>query len=95
MNAVATHLDDLLMVLKASADLPPDRQSASHLRLQLAQRLEAVRPSLAARVRAMDDWHAEVLADFIADADVVAEALDYVPMTSEKDDDTRVGWHAA
>jgi hypothetical protein len=58
--------------------------------MQLANRLDAVQPTLAARVRALDDWHTEVLADFIADADVVAEALDCVPPTGQNNGDTSV-----
>jgi hypothetical protein len=91
VNAVTTHLDDLLMVLRASADLRPASESASNLRLQLAARLDAVRPDLAARVRALDDWHVEALADFITDAHVVAHALEYPPPSSGAADDTRVG----
>jgi hypothetical protein len=89
MNAVTTHLDDLLTVLRVSADLHATTDTVDHLRHQLAERLELVRPELAVRIRMLDEWHAEVLADFIADAQFVAKALDCSP-TGEADD-TRVG----
>lgn len=89
MNAVTSHLDDLLTVLRVSADLPATTDTVDHLRHQLVKRLELVRPDLAVRVKGLDEWHAEVLADFIADAQFVAEALDYGP--SGGADDTRVG----
>jgi hypothetical protein len=90
MNAVTTHLDDLVTVLRASADLRPKMETVTTLRMQLASRLDLVRPDLAMRVRALDDWHVEVLADFIADAQVVAQALEFPAPTGEADD-TRVG----
>jgi hypothetical protein len=89
MNAVTAHLDDLLTVLKVSAGLRPVTDSLPHLRLQIANRLDLVRPDLAARVRALDEWHVEVLVDFLADATFVAEALDSGPSSGA--DDTRVG----
>jgi len=91
MNAVTTHLDDLLTVLKASADLRPASGTAAQLRAQVAARLTRVRPDLAARLRALDDWHAEVLADFINDAHVVADALERPAGTRSGEDETRVG----
>jgi hypothetical protein len=85
-------LDDLLTVLQAAADLRPADETAATMRLQLATRLDPVHPGLAARVRALDDWHAEVFADFIADAHVVAEALEHAPPRDGlAADDTRVG----
>jgi hypothetical protein len=90
MNAVTSHLDDLLTVLRVSADFRATTDTVHHLRRQLVKRLEPVRPDLAARVRDLDEWHAEVLADFIADAQFVAEALDCAP-TGGAADDTRVG----
>lgn len=89
MNSVTTHLDDLLTVLRASADLRPSSDTASQLRAQVAARLERGRPDLAARIRALDDWHTEVLADFIADAHVMADALEGPPPGAS--DETRVG----
>jgi hypothetical protein len=91
VSAITTHLDDLLTVLRASADLRPTANTAATLRVQLAARLEYVHPDLAARVRALDDWHAEVLADFITDAHVVAAALDFPSPVGPNSDDTRVG----
>lgn len=91
MNAITTHLDDLLLVLRASADLRPTVDTATNLRAQVAHRLEATRPDLAARIRALDDWHAEVLADFVAEAHVMAAALEGPPPGPRGADDTRVG----
>jgi hypothetical protein len=91
MNAVTTHLDDLLTVLRVSADLRATTDTVAQLRLQLIERLEPVRPDLASRVMALDDWHAEVLADFVADAQFVAKALDYQAPADGAEDDTRIG----
>src|SRR4029078_7595145 len=77
MNAVTTHLDDLLTVLRVSADLHATTDTVARLRLQLVERLEPACPGLSACVRGLDEWHAEVLADFIADAQFVARALEY------------------
>jgi hypothetical protein len=79
MNAVTTHLDDLLTVLRAAADLRPAADTAEHLQAQVAARLDPIRPELAAVIRGLDVWHAEVLADFLAEAHVVAAALDFPP----------------
>ena len=89
MSAFTTHLDDLLTVLRASADLRPTVETAASLRTQVAVRLNLDHPELAMRVRAMDDWHSEVLADFIADAHVMAAALEHPPDYGAADD-TRV-----
>ena len=91
MNAVTTHLDDLLTVLRASADLRPSVDTASQIRAQVAARLERVRPDLAGRIRRLDDWHTEVLADFIMDAHVMADALEAPTPGPGSADDTRVG----
>ena len=91
MNAVTTHLDDLLTVLRASADLRPSVDTASQLRAQVAARLERIRPDLAGRIRRLDDWHTEVLADFIMDAHVMSEALEAPAPGPGSDDETRVG----
>ena len=74
-----------------STSVLPDPESPAHLRLLLAARLESLQPNLAATVRALDDWHTEVLADFIADADVIAEALDCAPLANEDDGHTCFG----
>jgi hypothetical protein len=93
VNAITTHLDDLIAVLRASADLRPTRDTAVGLRAQIAARLDQVRPELAARLRGLDDWHAEVLADFITDAHVVAGALEFPAPVGNTvfDSDTRPG----
>ena len=91
MNAITTHLDDLLTVLRASASLRPAADTATHLRAQVARRLDPINPGLAARSRCLDDWHAEVLADFMADAHVVATALDPPLAGPPAADETRVG----
>jgi hypothetical protein len=91
LSALATHLDDLLAVLRASAGLGPAAGTAATLRVQLAARLDPARPDLAARVRGLDDWHAEALADFITDAHVVATALEHPPARGARADDTRAG----
>jgi hypothetical protein len=92
MNAITSHLDDLLTELQIAADLRSANETATTMRKQLATRLDAVHPMLAARVRYMDDWHAEVLADFIADAHIVADALEHVPpRDGPAADETRVG----
>jgi hypothetical protein len=93
VSAVTSHLDDLCAVLRASADLRPTASTAATLRAQIAARLEKIRPELAARVRAMDDWHVEVLADFITDAHVVADGLEVPPPAGNTlfDADTRPG----
>jgi hypothetical protein len=90
MNALTSHLDDLLTVLRVSADFQAATDRVDHLRHKLVERLALVRPDLAARVKALDEWHAEVLADFIADAQFVAKALDYAP-AGGAEDDTRIG----
>ena len=91
MNAISTYLDELITVLRAAADLHSHAKSSADFRTQLAARLNVHRPDLAARIRGMDDWHVEVLADFIAEAVVVAAALDYAPAIRVGADDTRIG----
>ena len=91
MNALATHLDDLLTVLRASADLDPTVRTPLQLQGRLADELDHVRSDLAARIRDLDEWHAEVLADFIADAHVVAAAMERPMRERQHADDTRVG----
>ena len=91
MSDLATHLDDLLAVLKASAALGPSALAPARLPAALAVRLSPADPDLAARVRALDDWHAEALADFVAEAHVLARALGRPPRPAAADADTRAG----
>ena len=88
MGTLRTDLDDLLAVLRAAAGLrpPPD---APELRDVLASRLAATDPDLAERVRRLDDWHAEVLADLVADAHALAETL-AAPPPGDGSGDTKV-----
>ena len=76
MIALANHLDDLSAVLRASARLGPTAGTPAQLRADLADALEPTDPGVATRVRGLDDWHAEALADFLAEAHVLARALD-------------------
>lgn len=75
MNALSTHLDELLAVLGASARLRPSAGTPVRLRDQLVARLAHSDPDLAERLRGLDDWHAETLADFVAEAHLLAKAL--------------------
>jgi hypothetical protein len=89
MIALASHLDDLSAVLRASARLGPSAGSPGQLRADLAKVLRATDPAVAERVRGLDDWHAEALADFLAEAHVLARALDR-PAPGAAADDTKV-----
>ena len=91
MSDLATHLDDLLAVLKASAALGPSALAPARLPAALAGRLSPADSDLAARVRALDDWHAEALADFIAEAHVLARALSRPRRPAAADAETRAG----
>jgi hypothetical protein len=90
MNALSTHLDDLLAVLRASADLEPSALSPVQLRQALVAGLNASMRDLSYRVGALDDWHTEALADFVAEAHILAEALDRWPKGGEAGE-TKVG----
>jgi hypothetical protein len=79
MAVLDTYLDDLLAVLRTAAGLHPIPNAAARLRDELAGRLTRSDPDLAERVRRLDDWHAEVLADFVADAQALAATLASVP----------------
>jgi hypothetical protein len=91
MAALHTYLDDLLAVLRTAAGLHPLPNAAARLRDELAARLAGSDPELAERVRRLDDWHAEVLADFVADAQALAATLMSVPPPGGSDADTKVG----
>ena len=89
MSDLATYLDDLLAVLKASAAVGPSALVAARLPAALAVRLSPTDPDLAARVLALDDWHAETLADFVAEAQVLARALGRPRRPAGADAETR------
>ena len=90
MIALATHLEDLVAVLRASARLGPTAGSPAQLRAELAKILRGTDPEVAARVRDLDDWHAETLADFLAEAHVLARALDRPSAGAPPGQDTEV-----
>ena len=75
MNALSTHLDELLAVLGASARLRPSAGAPARLRDELAARLGKSDPDLAERLRGLDEWHTDTLADFVAEAHLLAKAL--------------------
>ena len=89
MSALATHFDELLSVLRASARLRPSAGSPTSLREELARQLDESAPDLAARVRALDPWHTDALADFLAEAHLLAKALGRAPVNSG-DQETKV-----
>ena len=89
MSALATHFDELLAVLRVSARLRPSAGPPAALRDVLADQLEGSAPDLAARVRALDPWHTDALADFVAEAHLLAKALGRPAVTPE-DQDTKV-----
>ena len=91
MSDLATPLDDLLAVLRASAALGPSALTPARLPAALAGRLSPADSDLAARVRALDDWHAEALADFVAEAHVLARALSRPRRPAAADAETRAG----
>jgi hypothetical protein len=91
MPALHTYLDDLLAVLRTAAGLDPIPNAAGRLRDELADRLDRSDPDLADRVRRLDDWHAEVLADFVADAQAVAATLALPPRRGDGSEETKVG----
>jgi hypothetical protein len=91
MAVLHTYLDDLLAVLRAVASLDPVPNAGARLRDDLVDRLALSDPELADRVRRLDDWHAEVLADFVADAQALAATLASAPPPSGSDTDTKVG----
>jgi hypothetical protein len=90
MTALYSHLDDLLAVLRSSADMDPHGVLPPQLRDALARRLATDLPDLSLRVRRLDDWHMEALADFVAEAHILAEALDHWPKESAGDGETKV-----
>ena len=91
MAVLHTYVDDLLAVLRAAATLNPIPDAAAQLRDALADLLVHSDPALAERVRALDDWHAEVLADFVADANALAATLASAPERGDGGEETKVG----
>jgi hypothetical protein len=79
MSSLSTHLDDLLAVLRASADLSPAALTPDRVRAELANQLDRLSPRLAERVRRLDDWHTETLSEFLTEAQLLAEVLDAPP----------------
>jgi hypothetical protein len=90
MAMLDTHLDELLAVLRVSAGLRLDAYAPAGLRDRLAARLAADDPNLARRVRQLDDWQAESLADFVADAHALAGALESPGGAGDGSAETRV-----
>ena len=78
----------MLAVLRVSARLRPSAGSPAALRDDLAHHLEGIAPDLAVRVRALDPWHTDALADFVAEAHLLAKALGRP--ASPEDHDTKV-----
>jgi len=73
MAALRIHLTELVEILELSSGLQPAACTPAELRDQIAERLTDSNPLLADRVRQLDDWQAEALADFITDAHTLAE----------------------
>ena len=61
------------------------------IRDQIALRLTDSNPHLAERVRQLDDWQAEALADFVADAHTLAEFWDIPTRPPDGSGDTHLG----
>lgn len=92
MAALNIHLTELIDILEVSSGLLPAACTPAELRDQIADRLAGSNLHLAERVRQLDDWQAEALADFVADAHTLAEFWE-TPATSptEGSGDTRLG----
>jgi hypothetical protein len=93
MTALNIHLNELLAVLRASAGLDPTGRLPIRLREEIVDRLAWTDPLLADRVRRLDDWHTEALAQLVADAHELADALDGQagPQTDESADTRSFG----
>jgi hypothetical protein len=92
MAALNIHLTELLDILEASSGLQPAASTPAELRHQIAVRLAVSNPQLAERVRQLDDWQAEALADFVADAHTLAEFWENpTPAPGDGTGETRVG----
>jgi hypothetical protein len=91
MTALHIHLNELLAVLRASAGLDPGAYAPARLRDAVADRVGWSDPLLAARVRRLDDWHTDALAQLVSDAHALANALEspHRPLADESTE-TRV-----
>lgn len=92
MAALNIHLTELIEILEVSSAVMPGESAPVELRDQIAHRLAESNPHLAERVRQLDDWQADALADFVADAHTLAGFWE-IPTTSRADGtgDTRLG----
>jgi hypothetical protein len=88
MTALHIHLTELLAVLRASAGLNPAEHPAGRLRDLIAGRLAGCDPLLADRVRRLDNWHTDALAQLVADAHALARVLE---RPADPSADTTVG----
>jgi hypothetical protein len=92
MAALNIHLTELIEILEVSSVLMPGQSTSAEIRDQIAHRLTDSNPHLADRVRRLDDWQAEALADFVADAHTLAEFWEIpTPSPAEGTRDTRLG----
>ena len=91
MAALNMHLTELVDILEASSGLQPTTCTPAELRDQMADQLAGTNPQLAERVRQLDDWQAEALADFVADAHTLAAFWDAPTATGDGCGDTRLG----
>ena len=92
MAALNIHLTELIEILEVSSSLMPRESTPVELRDQIAHRLTDSNPHLAQRVRQLDDWQAEALADFVADAHTLAEFWEIpTPSPADRASDTRFG----
>lgn len=91
MAALNIHLVELLELLEASSGLQPAALTPTELRDQIADRLAASYPQLAQRVRQLDDWQVEALADFVSDAHTLCAVWDNPSGAGEGSTETRLG----
>ena len=91
MAALNMHLAELLDILEASSGLQPAVSTPAELRDQMADQLAGSNLQLAERVRRLDDWQAEALADFVADAHTLAEFWDIPAAFGDGGGETRLG----
>lgn len=89
MSDLDTRFEDVLAVFRAAAGLAPLVGAPIPLRDAVAARLSRTDPALAIRVRALDDWHTEALAEWVAEAHLLARAFGRRPAQAEADTETR------